>query len=105
MSEIIYIIRKDVATRDLAGRSVIIAGNMQFDAPNNRILIGNDIILNGVTGQITVGSGANQIIINGPSSRIEVGTTNLKLEGANRRVLINDGTDDRILMGYQSGGF
>jgi len=36
---------------------------------------------------------------------VDVGEGNVKIDGANKRILINDGTDDRILMGYQSGGF
>jgi len=30
---------------------------------------------------------------------------NILIDGANKRIVINDGTDDRILLGYQSGGF
>jgi len=30
---------------------------------------------------------------------------NVKIDGVNKRILINDGTNDRILIGYQSGGF
>jgi hypothetical protein len=30
---------------------------------------------------------------------------NVLIDGANKRILINDGTNDRILIGYQSGGF
>ena len=41
-----------------------------------------------LTGDIRVGAGAN-----------------VKLDGANARILINDGSDDRILIGFQSGGF
>ena len=29
----------------------------------------------------------------------------VKIDGANNRIIINDGIDDRILIGYQSGGF
>lgn len=36
---------------------------------------------------------------------IEVGAANVKIDGANKRILINDGTNDRILIGFQSGGF
>ena len=36
---------------------------------------------------------------------IQVGTGNVKIDGANKRIIINDGTNDRILIGYQSGGF
>ncbi len=31
--------------------------------------------------------------------------SNVKIDGANKRILISDGIDDRILIGYQSGGF
>ena len=34
-----------------------------------------------------------------------LGTANIKLDGANKQIIINDGTNDRILIGYQSGGF
>jgi len=36
---------------------------------------------------------------------ILVGDANIKIDGANKRILISDGTNDRILIGYQSGGF
>ena len=39
------------------------------------------------------------------SGDIQVGGANVKIDGANGRILINDGSYDRILIGYQSGGF
>lgn len=36
---------------------------------------------------------------------ILVGDGNVKIDGGNKRILISDGTDDRILIGFQSGGF
>lgn len=36
---------------------------------------------------------------------IQVGTGNVKIDGGNKRILISDGTNDRILIGYQAGGF
>jgi len=33
------------------------------------------------------------------------GDTNVIIDGANRRILISDGTNDRVLIGYQAGGF
>ena len=36
---------------------------------------------------------------------IDVGNGNVKIDGENKRIIINDGSDDRILIGYQSGGF
>lgn len=36
---------------------------------------------------------------------IQVGVGNVVIDGANKRILINDGTNDRILIGYQLNGF
>lgn len=36
---------------------------------------------------------------------VNVGNGNVKIDGANKRIIINDGSYDRILIGYQSGGF
>ncbi len=36
---------------------------------------------------------------------VSVGTGNVKIDGANKQILVNDGSNDRILIGYQSGGF
>lgn len=38
-------------------------------------------------------------------NNIFVGVTNIKIDGPNRRILINDGTNDRVLIGYLSGKF
>jgi hypothetical protein len=37
--------------------------------------------------------------------RIQVGGNNVIIDGGNRRIVINDGVHDRVLLGYQSGGF
>lgn len=34
-----------------------------------------------------------------------VGASNVIIDGANKRILVNDGTNNRILIGFQSGGF
>lgn len=34
-----------------------------------------------------------------------LGGTSIRLEGGNARIILNDGTNDRILIGSQSGGF
>jgi hypothetical protein len=36
---------------------------------------------------------------------ISVGEANIKIDGTNRRITVNDGTNDRILIGKQTGGF
>ena len=33
------------------------------------------------------------------------GTGYVRIDGENNRILVNDGTNDRILIGYQAGGF
>ena len=40
------------------------------------------------------------------SGDIHVGSAaNVKIDGANARIVINDGAYDRVLIGYQAGGF
>lgn len=39
------------------------------------------------------------------TGNVNVGDSKVLIDGANTRILINDGTNDRILIGYQSGGF
>lgn len=39
------------------------------------------------------------------SGKIIVGDNKITIDGVNKRIIINDGTYDRILIGYQSGGF
>ena len=35
----------------------------------------------------------------------QLGASNMVLDGNNKRILINDGTNNRVLIGFQSGGF
>jgi len=39
------------------------------------------------------------------TATINIGDSNIKLDGPNKRILINDGSDDRVLLGFLSGGF
>lgn len=39
------------------------------------------------------------------AGKIIVGDNKITIDGVNKRIIINDGTNDRILIGYQSGGF
>lgn len=36
---------------------------------------------------------------------INLGVSNIKIDGGNRRITINDGTNDIIVLGYLPGGF
>jgi hypothetical protein len=45
-----------------------------------------------------ISTGTNEVALN-------VGNGNVKIDGANKRIIINDGTNDRILLGFLSGKF
>ena len=36
---------------------------------------------------------------------IDLGSGRIKLDGKNKRIIINDGADDRVLIGYDRAGF
>jgi len=38
-------------------------------------------------------------------SVIQVGGNNITIDGSNRQIVINDGENDRIIIGYQKEGF
>lgn len=46
-------------------------------------------------------AGSSQVL----TGDVQLGVSNVKIDGANKRIMINDGTNDRILIGYQSAGF
>jgi hypothetical protein len=52
----------------------------------------------GDTDWANVQTGTNENALN-------IGSGNVVIDGANKRIIINDGTDDRVLIGYDSGGF
>ena len=52
----------------------------------------------GTVGFNNVTSGTNE-------NELNIGTGNVKIDGANKRIIINDGSDDRVLIGYQADGF
>ena len=39
------------------------------------------------------------------NSTLFLGNGLVKIDGANKRIIISDGTNDRVLIGYQEGGF
>jgi hypothetical protein len=41
----------------------------------------------------------------GLTGSINLGVGNVVVDGTNKRILVNDGTNDRCLLGFQSGGF
>ncbi|KXB08830.1 hypothetical protein AKJ59_00430 [candidate division MSBL1 archaeon SCGC-AAA385M02] len=64
---------------------------------------GGDIYTGTVTaGKITVTDLAD---LSTSTGTVNVGNANVKIDGDNTRIIINDGTNDRILIGYDLGGF
>ena len=55
-------------------------------------------IFSGETDWANVQAGTN-------ANALNVGAGNVKIDGANKRIVINDGTNDRVLIGYLSGKF
>jgi len=54
---------------------------------------------------LEVGDADADLQTTGIDGAINVGSNKVIIDGANTRIIINDGDDDRILIGYQSGGF
>lgn len=82
-----------------AGWRIDADGNAEFDSGYFRGDIsaatgtfGGTIPFSGVT------TGTNGVVLN-------VGNGNVKIDGANKRIIINDGSYDRVLLGYLSGKF
>jgi len=63
-----------------------------------------NILIDGINEKIIVGAD-DDIVLDGPNKKITIGNDNVKFDGANKRIIINDGTDDRVLIGFDSGGF
>ena len=73
MAESLTVVRRDVAQRDIAGATFIIAGNLQIDGPNNRIRVGEKITLDGANTRILVSDGStNRILLDGSTGKFKV---------------------------------
>jgi hypothetical protein len=65
----------------------------------------NEVERGAVTTGLVRNIRADQITAGTINVSVEVGASNVKIDGANARMVINDGTTDRIYIGYQEGGF
>jgi len=90
------------------------AGDLWIDTDDNNKLyrataVGDTTIASGHWEEVTDGRTVDAILKAGTSQVLSgdmsIGNANVKIDGANTRIIINDGTDDRILIGYQLGGF
>ena len=71
------------------------------DAPFSVDMQGNIVASTATFGQYISKAGTSQAL----TGDFNLNDANVKIDGANKRILINDGTNDRILIGFQSGGF
>lgn len=62
---------------------------------------GNVVATSATFGQYISKAGTSQAF----TGNMNVGASNVKIDGANKRIIINDGSNDRILIGYQENGF
>ena len=78
-------------------------GSDKFDTAPFRVDLEGNIIatsgtFSGNTNWANVQAGTNE-------STLNVGAGNVKIDGANKRILINDGVNDRVLLGFLPGKF
>ena len=53
----------------------------------------------------TVIVGFDEILPGTSDEELNIGSGNVKLDGPNKRIIINDGENDRVLIGYLENGF
>jgi len=101
----------EIATLYFAGPTSVSAGDLWFDTGNNNTpyrAYAAGVTTVGATGWVkaenAVADWAN--IRGGTNSKqLLVGASNVLIDGTNKRIVINDGTNDRVLMGYLAGKF
>lgn len=67
---------------------------------------GGVIRIDGVNRKISLlNANVPTIVIDATTQQITIGGTNVTIDGVNKRIIVNDGTNDRVVMGYLAGGF
>ena len=108
--------RKDGEYVQNLKRLIVGSGDQVMKADQNGLFLGNANFADApfsvtYAGVMTISSGGGSVIpFNNISAGtnanvLNVGVANVKIDGANKRIIINDGTNDRVLIGYLSGGF
>lgn len=81
----------------------------EFDYQNERGAVGEMLIQSAsITNAKIVTLDASKILAGTITVAINLGTASggsIVLDGANKNITISDGTTNRVLLGYQSGGF
>ena len=75
-----------------------------FDTYLSRPIFGNTPVGSNLSARYTDASSLVGGVI-GSEGIIYLGSKQIKLDGRNKRIVISDGVNDRILIGYQANGF
>jgi len=96
-----------LTARDIAGLTTFAIDGDTGDAVFKGIVQAGAVIATDIDGEriLTNTLDADRIKASTIEVALDVGEGNVKIDGANKRIIINDGTNDRILIGFQSGGF
>lgn len=84
------------------GKFKILNGKLIFSSGTSESSF--DMLIDGINKLIQIGAN-NDVTLDGPNKRIKVGNTNVLIDGANKRIIISDGTNDRVLIGYAQSLF
>lgn len=76
-------------------------GAANFEDAPFRVNMAGSIFAPSLTAGVLTKTDTSQAL----TGSINVGAGNVVVDGVNKRILINDGTNNRVLMGFQSGGF
>lgn len=77
-----------------------------FDSNNERSAITNSFLQDAsVTNAKIVSLAADKILAGTVTIALGIGGPNVTIDGGNNRIIVNDGDDDRILIGKQENGF
>lgn len=72
-----------------------------IDGSTKRINVGtsSEIVIDGASKEITVGTGTFKTTIDGNTGQIKIGDNRFILDSANRRLIVTDGTNNRVVLG------
>jgi len=98
-----------ITATELAASYIVVGGAAGDVNAGETTISGGKITANTVTATQISGDQLDAVATNTGTLNVDeyinVGESNVKIDGANKRILINDGTNDRILIGYQLNGF
>ena len=69
------------------------------------LMNGSKLVEDSVTGEKILELTVSKLIAGTLGAVANVGNGNVQIDGVNKRIVINDGTNDRILIGYLAGKF